>query len=41
MNTTQEGLTGRVYLVTGSTLGIREAMAMSHHLGSDFHQLLP
>lgn len=41
MNATQEGLTGGVYLVTRGTQGIGEAVAMSHHLGFDFHQLLP
>jgi len=41
MNTTQEGLTGGVYLVIGSTQGIGEAVAMSHQFSPDFHQLLP
>ncbi len=40
MNTTQEGLTGGVYLVIGGTQGIGEAEAMSHDLGVDLGQLL-
>ena len=40
MNTTQEGLTGGVYLVTGGTQGIGEAVAMWHDLGVDLHQFL-
>ena len=40
MNTTQEGLTGGVHLVTGGTRGIGEAVAMSHGLGIDLGQLL-
>ena len=40
MNTTQEGLTGGVYPITCRTQGIGETVAMSHHLGPDFHQLL-